>query len=929
MTLQNTIKPDPSGVLVTQPNVIFDPKVVSDAIDAAIAQQTAPDSARKTIANTIRPYLEKGRETIADALLANPHAARPIIRSYTYLAECTARAILSAVLNHVHPLGAPTEGERLALLFVGGSGRAEMAPHSDIDMLFLAPYKQTAWGESVVESVLYVMWDLGLKIGHSVRTSADCVRLAREDITIRTNLLESRFVMGDSRLAAELDERLWNDLFLSTGPEFVEAKLHERKQRHTRHGQSRYLLEPNIKEGKGGLRDLQTLYWIGKYLTRSASPRELVEHGIFTADELAIFEEAETFLWSVRCLLHHMAGRPTEQLTFDMQVEIAAALGYEDQGGLRGVERFMQAYFRHARSVGELTRVFLTGLEAKHVKKRPSLGERMRSAFRFDKPELQDGFVEKGGRLGIEDDDAFLADPLNFLRLFISHANGGLLLHPDTMRLVASNLQLIDEKMRTSREAALLFEELLLGEENPARSLRRMNELGVLGAYLPEFDRIVALMQFNTYHVYTVDEHTINCISILSQIERQELVEDLPVASGILKAGVNRRVLFMALLLHDIGKGLPGKHEETGAAIAAKLCPRLHLPPEETEAIVWLVENHLLMSDVAQKRDISEQRTIEAFAERVRTVTNLKLLTVLTVCDIMGVGPGRWNNWKAVLIRDLYAQTLEFLREGGSGRSRRARIEAAQEALAATLAGEMSQNEIETELGRHYPAFWTGVDGETQAVLSRLSRTVQQGEFLCDLQMAENRDATRACFAMPDHPGLFARLTGALALAGANVVDASTYTTSDGVAMSVFWIQDSKGKPYAKSRLNRLRKSIEKTLLGEVVAREALRAQHTERRRERKFTVPTTITFDNEASETFTAIEVDTRDRPGLLHDLSRSLYHSGLAIYSAVIATYGKQAVDTFYVRDLFGLKITSEDKHKAIRLALREAIEAENPPE
>lgn len=911
------------GTLACSPEETFDIAAAEAVLGKALKGIRDPQECCGIIATTLRPFLDDGKSRIATAVRSDPFASGPTIRSYTYLAECVSRTILSTVIASAHPISAPTASERLSFLFVGGSGRAEMAAHSDIDMLFLTPYKQTAWGESVVESVLHVMWDLGLKIGHSVRTVGDCLRLAREDITIRTNLLESRFIMGDAELAEELDQRLWSELFDDTGPEFVEAKLAERRDRHSRHGDSRYMLEPNVKEGKGGLRDLQTLYWIGKYLTHSARPAELVENGIFTAEEFAVFEEAESFLWTVRSLLHVISGRATEQLTFDLQVEVAEALGYADKDGMRAVEHFMQAYFRQARAVGELTRVFLVGLEDTHVKRRPSIGSRLWSAFWPSRSDLDDGFVDRNGRLAISNDETFLDDPLNFLRLFLNHASSGLLLHPDAMRLVAGNLDLIDDAMRSDKKASALFFDLLLGNENPERALRRMNELGVLGAYLPEFDRVVALMQFNTYHVYTVDEHTINCISVLSKIERQELVEDLPIASGILEAKVNRRVLYMALLLHDIGKGLPGRHEDVGAEIAAKVCPRLNLPEEETETIVWLVKNHLLMSDVAQKRDISEQRTIEAFAQDVRSVSNLNLLTVLTVCDIMGVGPGRWNNWKAVLIRTLHASTLEQIREGGSSHSRKERIESSQEALRQILAKTLSSEEIEAEISRHYPAFWSGIDMKSQAILSDLSRKVPNEEYRSDIQMDPSRDATRACFAMVDHPGIFARLTGALALAGANVVDARSYTTSDGIATSVFWLQDGSGAPYAKARLDRLRKSIQKTLSGKVVAKEALREREVLRRRDREFIVPTTITFDNDSSDTFTTIEVDTRDRPGLLHDLSRVLYHSGLSISSAIIVTYGKQAVDTFYVKDLFGLKVRSDTKQASIRDALRAAID------
>ena len=913
----------PSGALVAAPDAIFDLQRVSARLDEVAGSASGRAATIEAMIGTLRDEIDTARERIAVEVRARPLEARPITRSYTYLAESILQVTIPAVITHLHPLPTPTSSEKLSVLLVGGSGRAEMAPFSDIDVLFLTPYKQTAWGESVVESALYILWDLKLKVGYSVRTVNDCLRLAKEDITIRTNLLEGRFLMGDANLAADLEQRLWDEIFSKTGREFVEAKLEERNERHTRHGLVRYVLEPNVKEGKGGLRDLQTLYWIAKYLYHAKSPHDLVGAGLFTEDEFKSFEEAETFLWSVRCLLHLSAGRAAEQLTFDQQVEIAAALGYKDKEGLRAVEQFMQTYFRHARHVGELTRIFLVALEESHAKRQPGIASMLKSAF-AGSPKIPDGFALRSGRIDFDDSAPLAERPNDVLRLFQTSLTAGTLIHPDALRKVATSLDLFTDEMRNDPSAAALFLDLLLGNDNPERALRRMNEIGVLGAFIPEFDRIVALMQFNMYHVYTVDEHTIQCVSVLSKIERQELVEDLPIASSILKGGINRKVLYVALLLHDIGKGRPEDHSVIGAEIAAEVCPRLGLAPEETETVVWLVRNHLLMSDVAQKRDISDPRTVRDFAEHVRSVSNLKLLTVLTVCDIMGVGPGRWNNWKAMLLRQLFAETTEHLREGGTTQTRQARVDAAKDVLAEALAKDgVSRAAIETELQRHYPSFWVSVNEDTRETLVRLAQDAVGDAIQSDFQKDPSRDATRACFAMADHPGIFARLTGALALAGANVVDARTFTTSDGVATSVFWLQDIAGKPYENTRLGRLRKSIDRTLGGEIVAREVLREREVEKRREQPFTVPTTVTIDNEGSDIFTIIEVDTRDRQGLLHDLSRALVASNLSVNSAIIATYGKQAVDTFYVKDLFGLKVHSETKKDLIRRNIRRAIE------
>jgi [protein-PII] uridylyltransferase len=880
------------------------------------AQASEPRAARAAVVQVLARLKDAAQAQIAQDFEHSPQDALTALRAQAALTD--ALVILSCqTAIRLHPLANPTEGERLSVIAVGGYGRAEMAPHSDVDLLFLTPWKLTPWAESVIESMLYILWDLKLKVGHSSRSIADCLRLAREDITIRTALLEQRFITGDAKTATDLTERLRHDLFSRTAPEFIEAKLQERADRHRKQGGQRYVLEPNVKEGKGGLRDLQTLFWIGKYLHATDSAAGLVEFGLFSAEEYDRFYQAENFLWAVRCHLHLIARRAQDQLTFDMQVEVARRMGYDDAGGRRAVEHFMQDYFRHATRVGELTRVFLTALEARHVRKTP-----MFDGFFTRRSRARKGYRMTHGRLDVADAADFIKDPVNLLRLFEEGLRTGLLIHPDAMRLVTANLHLIDDTVRTDPEAQRIFLDLMLKHGNPERALRRMNELGLLSALIPEFEAIVAMMQFNVYHHYTVDEHTIQCIMVLDQIERGELVEELPVASAILKEGVNRKVLYVALLLHDIGKGRPEDHSVLGAQIARRVAPRLGLSAEESETVEWLVRHHLLMSDTAQKRDITEPRTVRDFARIVGSQERLDLLTALTVCDIRGVGPGTWNNWKAMLLRQLYRETSEALTYGLVVVNRARREDEAKRALREMLA-DWSRTDLRVETARHYPSYWQGLPTETQAVFARLLRGIGPGEVRIDLHPEESRDATRAAFVLEDHPGIFSRLAGALALVGANVVDARTYTSKDGYATAVFWVQDADGHPYEISRLPRLRSMIERTLRGEVVAREALKDRDKVKKREREFRFPTMISFDNEGSDIYTIIEVDTRDRPGLLFDLTRTLAANNIYIASAVIATFGAQVVDTFYVKDMFGLKLYSKTKQAALDRKLREAID------
>ena len=902
------------------------------AIEAARAESGVA-TARALAAQMLRDRLKGLRAEARARLERGETDGLEAARALAAAADAVVTGALE-VAALLHPNPNPTEGEKLTVAAVGGYGRAEMAPFSDVDLLFLRPWKQTAWGESFIETALYLLWDLKLKVGYAVRTADDCLRLAQGDTTIRTALLEKRWIWGDRAQLDALDARLWKELFARTGPQFVEAKLAERAARHARNGGSRYLVEPNVKESKGGLRDLQTLYWIAKYLYHADTVGDLVAGGVFTPDEVATFSAAERFLWTTRCHLHWVAGRAQEQLSFDLQIEVAAAMGYADDGGRRGVERFMQDYFRAAKDVGDLTRWFCAALEQRQKKSRRDFGALVRAFGLGGTTPFMPGFALRDGRIDVADAALFAQEPVAMLRLFDEGLRTGALIHPNAMRAVAANLDRIDDALRADPEANAIFLKLLARSKDPERALRRMNECGLLGRFIPQFGRIVAMMQFNMYHSYTVDEHTIMAIGGLARIRAGELVADLPVATEIIKAGVDMEVLSVALFLHDIGKGLPQDHSEVGAMVARDLCPRLGLDAAQGEMVEWLVRNHLLMSDTAQRRDIADPRTVRAFADVVRSPERLRLLLVLTACDIRAVGPNVWNNWKAQLLRALYYDTRVALTGGAERLSRGERVDEAKESLRAALK-DWPEDAIAAEIARHYPPYWVGLDDDARLAHAHLAREADPAHapqarssdpagVAIRLDPDPTRDATRVLILMADHPGLFSRMAAAMALARASVVDARTYTTADGMATSAFWIQNLEGGPYAPAQFDRLRRTIARALSGEIAPRAALAERRRgARKRERAFAAPTRITFDNDASDIYTVIEVETRDRFGLLSDLTGVLAAGGINIFSAVIATYGEQAVDVFYVKDLFGLKIRSAAKQEAIRKRLRAAID------
>jgi len=895
----------------------------ADSLEAAAIRQAAIEWLTESMASGKAAVAEAGQKEFR----INPFAALRTIRSYTYLTDRLVQGVIDLSVGLLNETGRPIDP--FAVQAVGGYGRAEMAPGSDVDLLFLTSGNRSEAVGQTIEFMLYMLWDLKLKVGHSVRSIKDCILMAKDDLTIRTAMLESRMIWGETALAEELDQHLWKEVYRSTGPEFVEAKLEEREQRYERQGGNRYLLEPNVKEGKGCLRDLQTLFWIMKYLYRVHDKSELLQRDVFTIEEYEKFLSAESFLWAVRCELHRIANRPQDILHFDAQPLVAEALGFTATSNRPAVENFMQEFFSRATDVGELTRIFLTKLEEQHVKRQPLVRGLLQTAgLRFG-TQLPEAYKHDNGRLNIKDPKGFFRDPLNIIKLFETGLATGLLIHPDAFRLIAANLHLIDETLRQNAEARRIFLDLLLDYGNPERALRRMNETGVLARLIPEFGEIVALMQYNSYHHYTVDEHTIQCISILSQIERGEQHESLPVASSILAKGVNRRVLYVALLLHDIGKGRDGDHSILGAAIVKAVAPRLGLDENECELAEWLVRHHLLMSDTAQKRDITDPVTVRNFAATIESRTRLRLLTVLTVCDIMGVGPNVWTDWKAQLIRELYHQAHTLLTEGLPNMDAINRVEDAKESFRAALT-DWRLERLDAECERFPDYYWQGIPTAAQVAIAGILDGIDSETIGLDLVTDEKRGATRACFAKLETPSLFAQIAGILLIIGARIVDARVYTSSDNCTVVVAWLQNTMGKPFDKSQVARIKTQVNHYIRDPEAAAvkladpRILKQKTPFGRHDRMFAVPTEISIDNEGSEYHTIIEVDTRDRIGLLYDLARTLDEAQVVIVRAVIATYGAQAVDVFYVKDKSGMKLLASHRRRNLARHLENAINA-----
>jgi len=877
---------------------------------------------RLAVSRRLRAALARGRAAAERLLIADRHGRRCAER-LSLMQDEIIRVLFEFAIKHLYPAQNPSEAERMAIVATGGYGRGVLAAGSDIDLLFLLPYKQTAWGESVAETILYCLWDMGLKVGHATRSVNECIRQAKADMTIRTSVLEARYLLGDHKLYDELVARFDKEVVQGTAAEFVAAKLAEREERHRRAGQSRYLVEPNVKDGKGGQRDLHTLYWIAKYVYRVREREELIAHGVYDPREYRRFRRCGDFLWAVRCHMHFLTGRAEERLSFDIQREIAVRLGYTEHPGLRDVERFMKHYFLIAKDVGDLTAILCAKLEDSQAKAMPVLSRMMaklRPRARHTLSETED-FVVDYNRINVADENVFKRDPVNLIRIFHLAQKYNLAFHPDAMHVATRSLKLIDQTLRENEEANRLFLEILTSKNDGETVLRRMNEAGVLGQFVPAFGRIVAMMQFNMYHHYTVDEHLLRCIGVLADIEAARTA-DTKLANELMRSIQPRHqeLLYVTLFLHDIAKGRIEDHSIAGARVARNLCPRLGFSQAETETVAWLIEVHLVMSTVAQSRDLSDRMTIENFSAVMQSVERLKLLTILTAADIKAVGPGVWNGWKAQLIRTLYYETEPVLTGGFSEVNRAQRVAVAQAEFRGELA-DWTAAEVDAYIALHYPAYWLKVDLPHQVAHARFLRSAaQEGKSLAtSVSFPAARGVTELTVLAPDHPWLLSIIAGACAVAGANIVDAQIFTTTDGRALDTISVsREFEFDADEARRAARITDSIEKALRGDLKLPEVVAKRETAKARLKAFAVPPEVTVNNGWSNRYTMVEVTGLDRPGLLFELTATLSRLSLNIASAHVATFGERVVDVFYVTDLFGAKITSATRQATIKRAL-----------
>ncbi|MBI1187800.1 MAG: [protein-PII] uridylyltransferase [Alphaproteobacteria bacterium] len=919
------------------------PARIDDVVDGARlrAQLTAAaldhigdDAAlRGRASELLHGALFRGRSIAKERLEAGENGFATA-RLLSKVANVVIEALYDFTTVHVFRSRNPTAGEKFAVIAVGGYGRGELAPSSDIDLLFLRDYKLTPWAESVTEYMLHRLYDLSLKVGFSSRTVDECIRLARSDHTIESALLEMRHVAGDKALTEKLRERFRKEVTEGRHAAFIAAKLKERDVRHVRAGASRYMVEPNVKEGKGGLRDLHTLFWMARHVYGYRKGAEYIRKGVFSQEDGKRFRRALEFMYSVRCHLHFLTGRAEERLSFDLQPEIAARLGYDEREGQPRVERFMKHYFLVAKDVGALTRTLCAKLEGDHAKSGPINLARVLSGgaalARTHRSFAEPGFVLVGGRLSAESAATF-DDPVAMLRVFEIADAHDLDLHPDLIRLIDRRLRRIDAGVRDDPRAIASFLNAATSARNPGAVLRLMNETGVLGRFVPEFGRVVAQMQFNMYHHYTVDEHTLRAVSIISDIENGRCRDQHPLASEIMPKVQMRRALYLAMLFHDMGKGI-GDQCVIGEKAARAACQRLKLLEEETDLVGWLVRHHLMMSDTAQKRDIGDPHTISQFAQVVGTLERLRLLLVLTVADIRAVGPGIWNDWKGQVLRDLYGFTEAALQGGHSDeagvRQRLAGRAAGVRAEIDDAIGAMAAVRLATSLDAMEPAYWLAFDFDALTWHAQeTDAALQQGKSIhVAARPRPGRGVTEILVIAPDRKGLFASLAAALANSSADIIDARINTTGDGRAFDVFSVHAADGKPFGLDdpySLERLIQRLQTAAASDVrVSAPAALSQ-----RLAAFTIEPWVRVDNALTPGSTVVEASGRDRAGLLAKLAAVFAEAEVSIASAHIGALGERVEDVFYVQGPGGGPITDPALVQRLKDGLLETLRAGTP--
>ncbi len=801
----------------------------------------------------------------------------------------------------------------VVLVALGGYGRGELHPSSDIDLMVIYDGELTPLVQRITQELLYTLWDLGLQVGHSCRSLPDCLAIARTDFPSRTSMQEARYVAGDRRLFQRFQSVLRTNLFRKDFAGFLETALAERDQRYRKFGASPYIGEPNVKESAGGLRDMHTAMWLASAKFGARTLQELADKGLITDRERRSADEALTFLWRVRNELHFLSGHKNDVLSRDLQPQIARNFGYADDETALGVEQFMREYYLHARVIHRVSRRLIARCQE-------LLSRRGTAQRRLRQEALADGLLFFDGRLHLAEADgqAFREDPTRLMKVFWHAHRLGCELSIDLERALEESLDLIDERFRRSPEVRDLLLAICRNWGRVAQVLSVMHEMEVLGRYLPEWGALTCLVQYDVYHKFSADQHSLLAVETLESLAPGQSAESEGIARVVTEVE-KPELLILGMLLHDVGKAKGHGHAAKGIPLIKALVSRVGFPPQDAATLVFLVERHLLMSHVAQRRDIDDPKTIEQFAAAVRDAQWLRMLYLLTYADMKAVGPGILTSWQASVLWELYSRTLARL---AGGRPEKPDREAVANRVWAELGGEGTREEVDAHLAWMSERYLATTGAQRIAAHLRLIQQVDGGPVATELFHHPDLGFSGLVVVTPDLPGLFSLIAGTLAANRVNILSAQIHTRTDGIALDTFQVNDQTGESITdESRWSRTLEDLRRVIRGEETVEALLDRRHARRETE-PVPGPAKVAVDNDLSDTHTVIEVKCPDRVGLLYLITRTLSQAGLDIGSARIATEIDQAFDAFYVTDRQGRKIEDLEATNRIREALEEAL-------
>jgi [protein-PII] uridylyltransferase len=874
-----------------------------------------PGSEDSDLIRLSRHYLHTTRARLHE-VHRNGASGMEIVSTYT--------AMIDHLICHLYSVACeqmerrfPGQKPNCAVVAQGGYGRGELNPQSDIDLLFLYPWKSTPVIESVTEKILHTLWDAGLQVGNAVRNIGETMRLAEADIKVKTALLETRLLCGDAVLYQTFETAVEKRLVRKQVSRFIREKLEESRARHARFGGSVYLLEPDVKDGQGGLRDIHTARWIARASQGAKNFDDLARSGMVTRSDVAKLQDAHDFLLRVRNQLHFSTGKHHDQLTFEEQEKAAAALGFAGEGTLKDVEVFMRAYYLHAAEIQRLYALFVHRL---HECSRPFF-----SGHAVFSKTLREGVRLSRGHLTITKPEILRADPGNLMRIFADAQQNRCELSHETREAMRKHLDSIDENYRRSAAGNVPFFEILRWKERVYETLSEMHACGVLGAFIPEFGRLLCMALHDAYHTYTVDQHSLRLVKEVEILKAGEYKEALPLLTQLAREAEKIELLYLGLMFHDIGKGFGGGHSEIGARMVRPIVRRMRLNVDDGALVEFLVRYHLLMTHIAFRRDLEDPKTIFDFARTVGTVKNLKTLYLLTFADVKGVGPDVWNAWKASLLGELYVKTLTLLEEFEKGEFERPDLKAAvrrvQVRMRRDLAKDHPLDRVNQFLDSMPDRYFLSVSEADIPAQFALMEEFSGAGAVSFVEHFPERQCSSLVVCTQDRPGLFAAITGVLTALNLNILNARIFTSSDGRILDIFRISHA-GRPEvatAQARWSKFRDNLNEVLSGAIdVARLVASSQKGTLLQKRAPKVSTVVQIDNEASEQFNIVEVFTDDRIGVLFDITHELHQLGLSIHVAKISTNVDQVADVFYVADQGGVKVTNPERLEQIKDSL-----------